>query len=85
MTQKIYDRLRNTIDEFNQNWRNGVLSQLKTKLPQLGIKNKLCEISEVSLKDGEVYVRFFTGLYTRWKKVEATDEIVFNDVNYKIM
>lgn len=85
MTQKIYDRLRNTIDEFNQNWRNGVLSQLKTKLPQIGIKNKLCEISEVSLKDDEVYVRFFTGLYTRWKKVEAADEIVFNDVNYKIM
>ena len=48
-------------------------------------ENKLCEISDVSLKDDEVYVRFFTGLYTRWKKVEATDEIVFNDVNYKIM
>jgi len=39
----------------------------------------------VDERDDGVYIRFFNGLYTRWKKLASTDEIVFNDINYKLI
>jgi hypothetical protein len=80
-----YERLKNTINTFNQHWRDGMLNKLHTKLPQLAHGDKLHSISDVENKEDGVYIRFFNGLYTRWKKLAPTDEIVFNDVNYKIM
>ena len=85
MTQKIYDRLRNSIDDFNKNWRNGILHEIKCKLPILVENKKEHTICEAKVKNEEVHIRFFNGLYSKWKKVEHSDEIVFNDVNYKIM
>ena len=80
-----YERLKNTINTFNQHWRDGMLNKLHTKLPQLAQGDELHSISDVENKEDGVYIRFFNGLYTRWKKLAPTDEIVFNHVNYKIM
>ena len=80
-----YTRLKNTINTFNQHWRDGLVSKLNTKLPQLVDVDKHYTISDVTEKQDGIYIRFFNGLYTRWKKLAPTDEIVFNDVNYKIM
>ena len=80
-----YNKLRSSIDTFNQHWRDGLLKELHTQLPLLVDGKKLHTISEVQEKDNQVYIRFFNGLYTRWKKLAPTDEIVFNDNNYKLM
>ena len=80
-----YIKLRKSIDTFNQHWRDGTLKKLKTELPRLLDNEKSSSISEVTEKDDGIYIRFFNGLYTRWKKVVPTDEIVFNDKNYKLM
>ena len=80
-----YDKLRSAVDTFNQHWRDGTLKELGTKLPELVDGQKRYTISDVSKKSDGVYVRFFNGLYTRWKKLASTDEIVFNDINYKLM
>jgi hypothetical protein len=80
-----YDRLRKSIDGFLNAWRNGTRKELGEKLPSLIVGNESYSISEVEERDGGVYIRFFNGLYTRWKKLASTDEIVFNDINYKII
>ena len=80
-----YERLRKSIDGFLGAWRNGLRKELGEKLPSLIEGGKPCSISEVEERDDGVYVRFFNGLYTRWKKLASTDEIVFNDINYKLM
>tara|TARA_B110000444_G_scaffold259520_1_gene303473 strand:- start:2077 stop:2340 length:264 start_codon:yes stop_codon:yes gene_type:complete len=82
---KTYQKLRNSVDTFNQHWRDGLLTKLNTKLPQLVEGRCKYKISEVQEKDDGIYIRFFNGLYTRWKKLAPTDEIVFNDRNYKLM
>tara|TARA_B100000900_G_C20111117_1_gene525973 strand:- start:278 stop:535 length:258 start_codon:yes stop_codon:yes gene_type:complete len=79
-----YDKLRRAVDTFNQHWRDGTLKELGTKLPELVDGQKRYTISDVNKKSDGVYIRFFNGLYTRWKKLASTDEIVFNDINYKI-
>ena len=89
MTIEVYDiryeRLRKSIDVFTQHWMDGTRKELGTKLPELVDGNKRYSISEVMEKSDGIYVRFFNGLYTRWKRLASTDEIVFNDVNYKYM
>ena len=80
-----YIKLRKSIDTFNQHWKDGTLKKLKTELPQFLDNEKLHSISDVKEKADGIYIRFFNGLYTRWKKLESTDEIVFNDKNYKLM
>jgi len=80
-----YIKLRKSIDTFNQHWRDGTLKKLKTELPQFIDNEQSYSISDVKEKDDGIYIRFFNGLYTRWKKVIPTDEIVFNDRNYKLM
>ena len=82
---ETYTKLRNSIDTFNQHWRDGTLKELKTELPLLIDNENSYSISEAQEKDGGIYIRFFNGLYTRWKKLAPTDEIVFNDRNYKLM
>ena len=82
---KTYQKLRNSIDTFNQHWRSGLLKELHTQLPQLMEGGHSYTISEVQEKDDGIYIRFFNGIYTRWKKLAPTDEIVFNDKNYKLM
>lgn len=82
---KTYQKLRNSIDTFNQHWRDGLLKELHTQLPLLIDGKNSHAISEVQEKADGIYVRFFNGLYTRWKKLAPTDEIVFNDRNYKLM
>jgi len=89
MTIEVYDiryeRLRKSIDGFLSAWRNGTRKKLGEKLPSLVAGNKSYSISEVEEREDGVYIRFFNGLYTRWKKLATTDEIVFNDINYKLM
>jgi hypothetical protein len=80
-----YIKLRKSIDTFNQHWRDGTLKKLKTELPKFVDNGQSYSISDVKEKDDEIHIRFFNGLYTRWKKVVPTDEIVFNDKNYKLM
>lgn len=80
-----YIKLRKSIDTFNQHWRDGTLKKLKTELPQFIDNEQSYSISDVKEKTDGIYIRFFNGLYTRWKKVVPTDEIVFNDKNYKLM
>jgi hypothetical protein len=82
---EVYDKLRKVIDSFNQHWRDGTLKSLGTKLPEIIHENKKHTISDVKLKNDELYVRYFTGLYSRWKLVNSTDEIIFNEVNFKIL
>jgi len=82
---ETYQKLRNSIDTFNQHWRDGLLKKLHTKLPQLIEGRCKHTISEVQEKSDGIYIRFFNGLYTRWKKLAPTDELVFNDINYKLM
>ena len=64
---------------------DGTLKELKTELPQLVEGDKRHNISGVQEKSDGIYIRFFNGLYTRWNKLAPTDEIVFNDKNYKLM
>lgn len=80
-----YIKLRKSIDTFNQHWKDGTLKKLKTELPSLLDGETSYSISDVKEKDDGIYIRFFNGLYTRWKKLAPTDEIVFNDRNYKLM
>ena len=80
-----YIKLRKSIDTFNQHWRDGTLKKLKTELPKFLTNEQSYNSSEVTEKDDGIYIRFFNGLYTRWKKLAPTDEIVFNDKNYKLM
>jgi hypothetical protein len=61
-----------------------MLKKLSTKLPVLIDGNHSHTISEVQEKDDGIYIRFFNGLYTQWKKLAPLDKIVFNDKNYKI-
>jgi hypothetical protein len=82
---KMYQKLRNSIDRFNQQWRNGMLKDLNATLPTLIEKDQQLKISEVEERGDGVYIRFFNGLYTRWKKLAPDDEIVFNDINYKLI
>ena len=82
---ETYIKLKKQIDTFNQHWRDGTLKELQTELPQLVEGNKLHSISGVQEKSDGIYIRFFNGLYTRWNKLAPTDEIVFNDENYKLM
>ena len=82
---ETYTKLKHTIDTYNQHWRDGLLKELKTELPQLVEGDKRYSISGVQEKSDGIYIRFFNGLYTRWNKLAPTDEIVFNDVNYKLM
>ena len=89
MTIEVYDiryeRLRKSIDVFTQHWLDGTRKELGTKLPELVYGEKRYSISEVTEKSDGIYVRFFNGLYTRWKRLASSDEIVFNDVNYEYM
>tara|TARA_A100001037_G_scaffold63293_1_gene55365 strand:+ start:70690 stop:70968 length:279 start_codon:yes stop_codon:yes gene_type:complete len=89
MTIEVYDiryeRLRKSIDVFTRNWIDGTLKELGTKLPELVVGEKRYAISEVMEKSDGIYVRFFNGLYTRWKRLASTDEIVFNDINHKLI
>ena len=80
-----YERLRKSIDIFLQHWLDGTRKKLGTKLPQLVVAEKKFSISEVMEKTDGIYVRFYNGLYTRWKRLAPTDEIVFNDINYKLI
>ena len=82
---ETYIKLKKQIDTFNQHWRDGTLKELKTELPQLVEGYKRHSISGVQEKSDGIYIRFFNGLYTRWNKLAPTDEIVFNDKNYKLM
>ena len=82
---ETYIKLKKQIDTFNQHWRDGTLKEFKTELPQLVEGNKRHSISGVQEKNDGIYIRFFNGLYTRWNKLAPTDEIVFNDKNYKLM
>ena len=82
---ETYIKLKKQIDTFNQHWRDGTLKELKTELPQLVEGNKRHSISGVQEKSDGIYIRVFNGLYTRWNKLAPTDEIVFNDKNYKLM
>ena len=89
MTIEVYDiryeRLRKSIDIFLQHWMDGTRKKLGTKLPELVDGKKRYSISEVMEKSDGIYVRFYNGVYTRWKRLASTDEIVFNDVNYKLI
>ena len=89
MTTEVYDirynRLRKSIDGFLNAWRDGTRGELGEKLPSLIVGDKSYSISDVEERTDGVYVRFFNGLYTRWKKLASTDEIVFNDINYKLI
>ena len=89
MTIEVYDiryeRLRKSIDGFLSAWRNGLRKELGEKLPSLIVGGKPHSISEVEERDDGVYVRVFNGLYTRWKRLASSDEIVFNDINYKLI
>lgn len=89
MTIEVYDiryeRLRKSIDVFTRHWMDGTRKELGTKLPELVYGEKKYAISEVMEKSDGIYVRFFNGLYTRWKKLASSDEIVFNDVNHKLI
>jgi hypothetical protein len=80
-----YQKIKNSIDLYNQHWKDGTLKELKTELPKLVEGDKLHSISGVQEKSDGIYIRFFNGLYTRWNKLAPTDEIVFNDKNYKLM
>lgn len=80
-----YTKLRKSIDTFNQHWRDGTLKKLKTELPSLVDSEVSYSISDVVDKSDGVYIRFFNGLYTQWKKLAPTDKITFNDRNYKLM
>lgn len=80
-----YIKLRKSIDTFNQHWKDGTLKKLKTELPRLLDGETSYSISDAKEKDDGIYIRFFNGLYTRWKKLAPTDELVFNDKNYKLM
>ena len=82
---EIHKKLKKSIEVYNQHWKDGILKKLKTELPQLVDGDKLHSISGVNEKSDGIYIRFFNGIYTRWKRLAPTDEIVFNDVNYKIM
>ena len=82
---EIQKKLRKSIDLYNQHWKDGTLKELKTELPKLVEGDKLYSISGVQEKSDGIYIRFFNGLYTRWNKLAPTDEIVFNDKNYKLM
>ena len=55
-----YERLKNTINTFNQHWRDGMLNKLHTKLPQLAHGDKLHSISDVENKEDGVYIDFST-------------------------
>jgi hypothetical protein len=89
MTIEVYDiryeRLRKSIDIFLQHWMDGTRKKLETKLPQLVVGEKKFSISEVKEKSDGIYIRFYNGLYTRWKRLASSDEIVFNDVNHKLI
>ncbi len=80
-----YEQLRKAIDIFTRHWVDGTLKELGTKLPELVDGKKRYAISEVMEKSDGIYVRFFNGLYTRWKRLASSDEIVFNDVNHKLI
>lgn len=82
---ETYTKLKHTIDLYNQHWKDGTLKELKTELPQLVDGDKRHSISGVQEKSDGIYIRFFNGSYTRWNKLAPTDEIVFNDKNYKLM
>ena len=82
---EIHKKLKRSIDLYNQHWKDGTLKELKTELPQLVEGDKRHSISGVQEKSDGIYIRFFNGLYTQWNKLAPTDEIVFNDKNYKLM
>ena len=89
MTIEVYDiryeRLRKSIDIFLQHWMDGTRKKLGTELPQLVVGEKKFSISEVKEKSDGIYVRFYNGVYTRWKRLASTDKIVFNEVNHKLI
>jgi len=89
MTIEVYDirykRLRKSIDIFTRHWMDGTRKELGTKLPELVDGKKRYSISEVMERPDGIYVRFYNGVYTRWKRLASTDKIVFNDINHKLI
>ena len=67
-----YIKLKNSIDTFNQHWRDGTLKELKTELPQLVDGDKRHSISGVQEKSDGIYIRFFNGLHTMNKLAPQT-------------